>query len=310
MKEVLFRADKTIRKANLHCHTTVSDGALAPEKIKEIYMARGYGAVAFSDHNVMRDQSSLSDGSFLAINACEMGIGQDIPGEPWDNVKTYHMNLYATRPDMTRTPPLPDMGYGDIDAINRYIADRTAEGFLVCYNHPYWSLQDSGDYCKLKGLFAMEIYNHGCETEGCYGYNPQAYDEMLRAGGPLCCLSTDDNHNRHPAGGFFWDSFGGFTMINSGGLKYGDVIGALRRGDFYSSRGPEIYEISLDGGALTVKCSDASLIAVFTDGRKCYLKYGEALGGAEIGITGKHRYIRVTVRDKNGKDANSKAYWL
>ena len=45
--------------------------------------------------------------------------------------------------------------------------------------------RDCRDYQQLMGLWAMEIYNHGCEQEGFYGYHPQAYDEMLRAGGRL-----------------------------------------------------------------------------------------------------------------------------
>ena len=46
-------------------------------------------------------------------------------------------------------------------------------GFLCCYNHPYWSLQTLDDYKNLRGLFAMEIYNHGCEIDGLYGYTPR-----------------------------------------------------------------------------------------------------------------------------------------
>lgn len=40
----------------------------------------------------------------------------------------------------------------------------------------------------------MEIYNHGCEHDGLYGYAPLAYDEMLR----ISCIATDDNHNAYP----------------------------------------------------------------------------------------------------------------
>lgn len=53
---------------------------------------------------------------------------------------------------------------------------------------------------RAEGLFAMEIYNHGCEHDGLYGFNPQVYDEMLRAGQRLYALSTDDNHDTRPIG--------------------------------------------------------------------------------------------------------------
>ena len=40
-------------KANLHTHTTVSDGRFTPEEIKNLYLEKGYSVVAFTDHNVI-----------------------------------------------------------------------------------------------------------------------------------------------------------------------------------------------------------------------------------------------------------------
>ena len=180
MKKYLYAGDKNVYKANLHCHSTVSDGDLSPEKIKEVYMAKGYGIVAFTDHGRLIVHDYLNDEDFLAINACEVGLNQE--DGSYFTRKTYHLNLYAARADITETPPPMMMDYSDIDAINEYIADRVGEGFLVCYNHPYWSMQTLDEYSKLRNCFAMEIYNHNCEVDdGCCGYNPQAYDEMLRS---------------------------------------------------------------------------------------------------------------------------------
>jgi len=310
MKKILFKSDKNMYKANLHCHTTFSDGDFTPEKIKEIYKNKGYSIVAFTDHSILVPQSQLNDETFLAINSCEVDILENAPGKPWPNRKTFHFNLYATNPGITQTPVLPDMDYNDIAAINKYIRDRSGEGFLVCYNHPYWSLQDYSDFGKLEGLFAMEIYNHGCESEGYYGYHPQAYDEMLRTGNALYCVSADDNHNRYPVDGDRGDSFGGFVMINSGSLSYQDIISSLKSGDFYSSQGPEIYEVSLEDNKLYVHCSEASAIVVFTDSRKCYFKRGDRMTEGEIELDGKDKYIRVMVRDNEKMDANTNAFWL
>jgi len=310
LRNVLFKKSKNIYKANLHCHTTISDGDFSPEKIKELYVSKGYGIVAFTDHRILNAHSELNDGSFLAINACEIDINENLDGKPWRNTKTYHFNLYAVNPEITQTPPLPRMNYNDIDAINEYIQNRIDEGFLVCYNHPYWSLQNFTDYGGLKGLFAMEIYNNGCEVEGYYGYHPQAYDEMLRTGNKLFCVSSDDNHNRHDLNSSGSDSFGGFIMVNSNSLQYKDVMDALRSGDFYSSQGPEIHEISIENNDLSVKCSNAGLIVVYTDSRKCYIKRGEAMKEAEFQLTGQDEYIRVMIRGEGNKDANSNAFWL
>ena len=231
MNKYLFKNDRNIYKANLHCHTTVSDGAWTPEQTKEMYKAKGYGVVAFTDHDILINHSYLNDDEFLALNACEVELIQSLPHKPyekrvtWTN-KVYHFNLYSINPNITQTPQLMSMDYDDIDAINKYIKDRTEEGFLVCYNHPFWSLQTYEDYSRLKGCFAMEIYNRcGEVTDGYYGYNTQVYDEMLRCQNKIYCMSTDDNHSCD-------DAFGGFVMINSSSLKYEDIREALNEAEF------------------------------------------------------------------------------
>ena len=47
---ILLDENKNFYKANLHCHSTNSDGRATPEKLKEEYMKRGYSAIAFTDH--------------------------------------------------------------------------------------------------------------------------------------------------------------------------------------------------------------------------------------------------------------------
>ena len=43
----LLPTGTTWYRANLHCHTTVSDGHWSPERIKEEYIRAGYSIVAF-----------------------------------------------------------------------------------------------------------------------------------------------------------------------------------------------------------------------------------------------------------------------
>ncbi|MCL2546300.1 MAG: PHP domain-containing protein [Oscillospiraceae bacterium] len=307
MKQYLYKGDKNAYKANLHCHTTVSDGKYTPEQTKAMYQAEGYSIIAFTEHDALVSQACLNDDNFLAINACEVSVTQDIN---YTRCKTYHLNLYATDPNVTQTPPLPHMAYDDIDAINQYIQNRTIEGFLVCYNHPYWSLQTYDDYEKLQGCWAMEIYNHSGEIEAYNGYNPQSYDEKLRTSNNIFCVSTDDNHNIHPLYSANCDSFGGWVVVNSESLQYQDVITALSDGDFYASQGPEIYEVYVQDDKLIVKCSAVVLIAVYTQGRVCYTRKGAKLNHAEFDLTGHEGYVRVMCRDSHHKDANTNALWL
>jgi len=313
MRKYLFQANKNMYKANLHCHSTVSDGKYTPSELKDVYMAEGYSIIAYTDHynsalfkNGFQCHNDLSDSNFLAINGCEIGVAQKNPDNlPFSEIKLYHINLYATNPSIAKAPPFMTMDYHDVDAINKYIQQRNEEGFIACYNHPYWSVQDRRDYCDLKGFFAMEIYNHNCEVENSFGYSPRIYDEMLRTGRNIYCLASDDNHNV-----YYHDSFGGFTMINCENLEYETVINALKNGDFYASQGPQIYEISLEDNKLRVKCSDAILVVVYTNGRAGYIKHGVDLNEVEFELSGQDKYIRVMCRDKNYKEANSNAFWL
>ena len=55
-------------------------------------------------------------------------------------------------------------------------------------------MEDASVYTKLEGLFAMEIFNTGCETSGYAAYCPYIYDEMLRSGQRIAPVAADDMH--------------------------------------------------------------------------------------------------------------------
>ena len=50
MKDQILLPEAGYYKANLHCHTTLSDGEFTPEQIKAAYQEQGYSIVAFTDH--------------------------------------------------------------------------------------------------------------------------------------------------------------------------------------------------------------------------------------------------------------------
>lgn len=305
-------------KANMHCHTTISDGDLTVEEVKEAYQKQGYSIVAYTDHRTYRWHPELNDENFLALAAFEGDIDQTGTEEiDWQNTKTYHINFYDTAPekDQEWKKQLGELSieYHDVDAINSYVAFMKEKGFLACYNHPYWSLQNYDDYKALKGFWAMEIYNHGCEHDGLYGFNPQSYDEMLRTGHKLFCLATDDNHNGQPFGTPLCDSFGGYIMVKAEELSYPAVTDALKNGNFYYSMGPEIYEAYVKDDRLVVKTSPVEKIFVVQKGRNGYKKAampGETVTEAVFPLTGREGYIRIQIRDGRGLYAGTNAYWL
>ena len=83
-------------KANLHTHTTVSDGKFTPEEVKEIYKSRGYQILAFTDHEKFISHQELNDTDFLALDSYELSITETDPGK---KVECYHLNLFAKDPE-------------------------------------------------------------------------------------------------------------------------------------------------------------------------------------------------------------------
>lgn len=311
----LLPREGTFYKANLHCHSVISDGKKTIEELKDMYQKHGYSVLAYTDHRRYRDHRNLSDETFLALAGYEADV--DWETEDYNHYATTHICLYDTDPDQHREEktksPMPQGR--DTAALNAFAKEMGELGFLLCYNHPYWSLQTYEDYKGLRGFFAMEIYNHGCELDGLYGYHAQAYDEMLRTGNRLACVASDDNHNCFPEEDPMCDCFGGFTMIKAKELSYPAIIDALRRGDFYASTGPEIKEFYLEGNQIVVKTSPVCKIYVKGSGRLSYQKLSrenEFLTEAvfELDPNRNDRFLRVSIQDERGRHADSRAYFL
>lgn len=331
MKKILLTSQKEYFKANLHCHSTISDGRKTPEELKEMYQKEGYSVIAYTDHDVLLDHSDLCDEQFVALNGLEMEINEQ--GSPWSAVKTCHLCFIAleqsnlqqfcyhrteylfgnavnqrnliqfddSKPDFERiyTP----------DCINEIIAEGRKNGFFVTYNHPAWSLETLENYGQYKGMNAMEICNYGCVEAGYPDYNEKEYDEILRGGQKIFCIAADDNHNIRK------DSFGGFTVINAETLSYPSVTKALENGDFYASQGPLISELWFDTETKTlgIQCSEAVSIRLNAGIRRTEITYpeeGKSLTSAVFGVKDTDGYVRITVTDRTGKHANTSAYFV
>ena len=85
MRKYLLPDNKNAYKANLHCHTTISDGKMTPEEIKENYKSKGYSIVAYTDHDVFVDRSHLCEEDFLALNGVEEEINGRSFGSGWQD---------------------------------------------------------------------------------------------------------------------------------------------------------------------------------------------------------------------------------
>ncbi len=303
MKKYLFDPKNNFYKANMHCHTTISDGKKTPQEIKDEYKAKGYQIVAFTDHRVVVPHPELEDEGFLPITASEFDCND--PDIEWPATPTYHLNFYSK--DKNRTEFIPFTRVHSPEGINKVIADAAAEGFLAQYNHPRWSMQQPKDFLGLEGLVSFEIYNHGCEIgEGFLGDAEYEYELFCRAGKRCAVTAGDDNHRSH-------EQFGGFTMISAPALEYDAVIEALEQGNCYASRGPVIKAAYVEDGVLHIECSPVCRIAVQTEtraGRRVFSEDGtDSITSVDIPLDFKHKYIRVVLVDSFGKRAWTRAYF-
>ena len=335
MKRYLLPESGTFYKANLHCHTNLSDGHLTPEEIKRIYKEQGYSVVAYTDHDLFIPHPELADPDFLPLHGMEMEINEE-PPLGWDHARSCHLCFIALD-QSTRLQPcwhrtkyrfanspknahlaqfddtLPDYERTYTPAcINDMIRTCRAQGFFVTYNHPTWSLEGYAQYSRYEGMQAMEICNYGCEVMGYEEYNPRVYDDLLRTGKRLYCIATDDNHNHGTPGTRTWDSFGGFTMIKAPALRYQDITAALERGDFYASQGPQIHALWLEDDTVHIECSPADRVNLHFATRRDRMlaaEPGSPVTHAAFQIHPDDGYFRLTVTDAQGRHADTRAYF-
>ena len=333
MKKYLL-PPKNSYKANMHCHTTVSDGKLSPEEVKEAYKANGYSIVAYTDHDILVPHPELRDEDFLPLNSFEAEFSDTAESFPGFR-KTAHLCFIAldednvTMPFFHRTKYLVGHGAEYLDkvkfdenlpdfernyspeCVNEAIRIAREKGFFITYNHPVWSLERYEQYSKYHGMHAMEIYNGSCITAGYDDVNSHVYDEMMLMGKNVGCLGGDDNHNGKPFGNPKCDSFKAFTVIKADKLEYKAVTDALLKGDYYASNGPEISEIYFENDTVTVKCPSAEKITMSTGYRASgavYREKGKKLTDAKFPVKNRGNFVRFCVYDKYGNCAYSRAY--
>lgn len=330
MKKILLSEDKNFYKANMHCHSTKSDGAMTVEEIKAHYKANGYSVIAFTDHEHLIDNSYLNDENFLAITACEIAIKefQNLSTLKKTDMKVCHLNLYAKNPSNIDTPCYNshyDHFKNNIEessivhtcgeyereyspeSISKMIKTASDGGFLVSYNHPRWSLENAADYLGYEGLWGVEIYNHSCTLAGHCEYDINVYDDFLRSGQKIACVAGDDNHSHS-------DTCGGYTVINAENLNYKDIITALENHNFYTSFGPVIKNLYIEDGVAHITYEKGDYAVISTKGRRVEKQFAQNPSGENTAhfkiFPDEDVYVRFDVADKFGKRANTCAYFL
>jgi len=320
-------------KANLHCHSVLSDGKKTPQELKEMYKSHGYSILSITDHEAPKSHLYLNDDEFLTITGYETYVRPNAECRYDAYNKEIHINLFARDPkneaivcfnpkyckystdeqkeQYIKVGSQKTREYS-VEYINELIKTAKENGYIAAYNHPWWSMEDEADILAYEGFFSMEMCNYSSYLLGKLEYNAALYDKMLLSGKRIACHGADDNHNGFSEGSPQCDSFGAFAMIMPDIFTYDSVINAMEKGEMYSSMGPVFKEISMEGNKIHIECSDVARIMVFTGSKTPLRKYAsinETINSADFEIDDRAKFVRVSIVDKYGKFADTRGFF-
>ena len=306
IRQSAFAAPGRFWRGNLHTHSTRSDGVLPPEEVCRRYRAEGYDFMALTDHFVgaygypIVDTAPFRAEGFTTLPGAELHSGAMANGELWHILAVGLPADFAPSdsPDF-RPKPGQESGAG-------IAARAAAAGAFVAVAHPQWSGLTLADARGIAAAHAVEIYNHGCAM-GCDRPDGAAIaDLLLSEGRRLTLIATDDAHFSEP------DHFGGWVMVKAARNEPEALLDALKRGDFYSSQGPELRDVRIDGDRVVVECSAAVSVVAMGHGTAAKGVHGHSLTRAEVPLERLNGspWLRVSVIDAAGKRAWSNPLWL
>ena len=301
-----FAARGRFWRGNLHTHSTLSDGALPPGEVCRRYAAEGYDFICLSDHMVGRYGYPIADTTGFRRNTFTTVLGAEVHTDRLANGEIWHLLAVGLPPDFAR-PDVPDYDGARSGESIESLAGRCADaGAFVAIAHPQWYGLTLADARRIEAAHAVEIYNHGAAVECDRGDGTAVLDLLLAEGRRLSACATDDAHFTGP------DHFGGWVMVKAEELDPAALVRALRAGAYYSSQGPLLHDVRVDGDALLVECSPVDrVIAV---GARCVsaARHGKGLVGASLPLVrfADGGWVRVTVADAHGRRAWSNPIWL
>lgn len=267
-------------RGNLHTHTTNSDGAHSPEEAVARYRAAGYDFLSLTDHSFVTEAASAGDdlllltGTELDGDACEIGASFHVVG----------FGL-ARGGEVPRSPK-----------VNQAIAWILEHGGEAVLAHPYWSGLTYRDLLRCKGHVGIEVFNTVCEGMIAKGHSSVHWDDLLSRGRLLWGLAVDDCHRSRGLG---YAS----VMVKAPALTRDAIMQALRTGNFYSTNGPTIEEVALEGDRISVRASPVKQINFMSQswlGQQHRASEGETITEATFTPRGEERYVRVEICDGDG----------
>lgn len=150
----------------------------------------------------------------------------------------------------------------NLDAIKEQ-GERHGEPVLQHLNHPNFTYAITAeDIIQVDGERFFEVFN-GHPYVNNYGDSlhsstEEMWDQVniayINTGKPIMYgLATDDSHHYHKFGSKFSNAGRGWVMVRSDELHPHSIIRSMEAGDFYSTTGVQIKEISFENNTLSVQ---------------------------------------------------------
>ena len=254
--------------AQLHDHTTNSDGSYTPAEVVALYHAAGYGALAITDHDLISDQPV---GIATPILGCE------------HSPRTGHVGMIGgtyLRGAVTYTQEIVD---GVVQS-----------GGLAVLNHPSWAIGYSdAEIASLQRYVGIEIHNAACV--GLWprgrGFAVDRWDKVLtEARLNVWGFATDDFHRTKP-----WRGHDvGRTIVFARGPSANDIMDSLVKGCFVADVSnfgvtPGYPTVSREG--IHVDCPGAVALRFVGAGGSLLAEVPGA--SAAYTFDGQERYVRI-----------------
>lgn len=327
-----FKKEGNWYKGNTHTHTNVFDGFSPAEDVINLYKNEGYNFLAITDHNLFNVYPQYNDDNFIMLNGTELTYGVEIKDEgllkqmnkkvangemsqsemlstiatfmPIDINKTRvpHVIAISRDPEMVDWTGIDSKNFSDIQVMLDLAKEHNCISIIA---HPTWSKLTIKDLEPLKDYTAIEVYNHVCETYFAGGDASIIWDELLNANIPTNFIACDDTHD-------ISISLGGYIMVKAENLDYHSIITAIEDGDYYSTCGPIIHDVTLVDGVVNISCSKANNVRFIPD-----IPFGRTYRDADSNIEhcshkleGSEKHIRIEVTDSDGRKAWTNPIYL
>ncbi len=235
-----FSTDGNWYRGSVHNHTLASDGRHSVAELSKWYQDQGMDFIVITDHNVVADVSEADDLDITVIPGSEIGVC-------WDEALVAEI-LCLGIDEVRRTHVHPQ------EVIN----DVLEQGGLPYMSHPYLSGVYSALMMDLDGLVGLEMFNLVADGMGNRGWATTHVDDLMAVGRIVWGLATDDRHAIGEDGPTAW------IEVKADSNDRETILGAMRRGLYYSTTGPKIHDLAFGDTKLNIKCSGAQRITLST----------------------------------------------